>query len=131
MNSPRSEVPEVASPGHEKLKLNKEKSDESVDSYRRDVLMHSSAKKSVLLPNFVSPPGSQRKQSPNYSEYRRRVNFVRNLSPKTPKRDILSPIAGAKGSPRKSGSQNLDLSGVALDANAQIGVTGENIKDSR
>ena len=33
------------------------------------------------MPVFTSPTNSPRKQSPNYSEYRKRVDFVRHLSP--------------------------------------------------
>ena len=59
LNSPNSEAAEAASPSNEKLKIKKmQKSDESIDSYRREVLMQSSSKKPILLPNFISPPSS-------------------------------------------------------------------------
>ena len=55
---------------------------------------------------------------------------MRNLSPKTPKRDILSPLPGKNGSARGSGSQNLDLSGIALDTHGQKNFAGETAKDN-
>ena len=99
---------------NERMNSKLKKSQESMDSYRRDVLMKSSSKKQVLLPNFQSPPSSQRKQSPSYSEYRRRVNFVKNLSPKTLKKEFLSPML--RSSARNSGSQNLDLAAIETNS---------------